>query len=150
MYDNLGPDIGTDCIADDFKVQSLINLFNAVGDMPKTIVYMLDSAHIPAVVSACGSFPNVRFGAAWWFCDNRRGIENVLSSISEISSLGSFLGMLTDSRSFLSLSRHDFFRRILCNYVAKLVDSGEFPDIENAQRVCFDVSYNNINNLINM
>lgn len=114
--------------------------------LPQTILYTLNPAMTAQLCSIAGSFPNVRMGAAWWFNDHKRGISDVIQTIAEIHYVGSFLGMLTDSRSFLSYARHDYFRRILCGILAQWHDSGEFSgDIGIlAKAIC----YGNIKKLI--
>ena len=94
-----------------------------------------------------GSFRGVRCGTAWWFCDHFRGIERQIDVIADLGHLGSFLGMLTDSRSFLSYARHDYFRRILCNKLATWCENGEF-DPAMAETVARRVSCENIQTLI--
>lgn len=99
------------------------------------------------IASIAGTFPHVRCGAAWWFCDHKRGIEKQLRVIAENGSLGGFYGMLTDSRSFLSYARHDYFRRILCNLLGKWVESGEY-DAGSAEKLAARVCYDNIRNVL--
>jgi len=131
LYAEKGPDLGTDCINEAMTLTPLAELFNRIGDNPKTIVYALDPALIAPLVSLAGSFRGVGVGAAWWFCDTKSGIRRVLETVAELSSLSSFNGMLTDSRSFLSYARHDYYRRILCSLIGEWVESGEYGD-ENA------------------
>jgi len=135
-----GADIGVDCMDDSVSTRPLYELFNAVKDNPKTIVYVLDPNLLPATTVLCGSFRNVTVGAAWWFCDTKRGIRTTLETIAELSSLGSFNGMLTDSRSFLSYARHDYYRRILCSLMGEWLENGEYCDengaVELLKKLC--------------
>ncbi|MEE1184586.1 MAG: glucuronate isomerase, partial [Acutalibacteraceae bacterium] len=89
----------------------------------------------------------VQQGAAWWFNDTKAGMEQQLKAFSELSVLGCFIGMLTDSRSFLSYARHDYFRRILCNMVGKWVENGEY-DAESAEKLVQKVSFGNVKEMI--
>ena len=93
-----------------------------------------------------GCFPNVRVGAAWWFLDHKRGIRETMETIAETHHIGSFLGMLTDSRSFLSYARHDYFRRILCSLIADWINSGEFSG--DGKALAEAICYKNIQNLV--
>ena len=129
LFKALGPDCGCDCIGDIVPVRDLVRVLDAIhtgGGLPQTILYALEPSMNSALMTLAGSYGPVRLGAAWWFVDHRRGIENVLDIVAETGHLGSFLGMLTDSRSFLSYARHDYFRRILASFVARLVDNGEY------------------------
>lgn len=129
LYKVLGPDCGCDCIGDVVAVRDLVRVLDAIhsdGGLPETILYALEPSMNSSLMTLAGSYGPVRLGAAWWFVDHRRGIENVLDIVAETGHLGSFLGMLTDSRSFLSYARHDYFRRILASFLARLVDGGEY------------------------
>ena len=143
-FAELGPDTGSDCINVDSPSWQLARLLNSFGDnLPKTIVYSLDPSENTAIDSICGCFRDVRHGAAWWFNDNKAGILDQLTSAANQGLLGNFTGMLTDSRSFLSYTRHEYFRRIFCNFLGKLVECGEYPDDEKAlekivRGVCHD------------
>lgn len=137
-----GGDCGGDCIGDVIpgrKIMDLLDEIHKNGGLPQTILYTLNPVMTAQLCAIAGSFPNVRMGAAWWFNDHKRGIIDVIETIAEVHHIGSFLGMLTDSRSFLSYARHDYFRRILCEILAKWQDSGEFSgDTEAlAEAVCF-------------
>lgn len=96
----------------------------------KTILYNLNPKDNEAIATMAGNFRNCQFGPAWWFNDHKDGIEEQIRVYSRTSVLGKFVGMLTDSRSFLSYPRHEYFRRILCNYIGNLVENGEFPNNE--------------------
>ena len=145
-----GPDTGGDCIGDAISTSDIARVFNEIcegGEMPRTIIYSLEPSMTEALVSLAGSFRNVTVGAAWWFNDHKRGIKHVMECISESGYLGSFTGMLTDSRSFLSYARHDYFRRILASYLAELVDNGEYP-LENAEVIAERIAYKNTKEMI--
>jgi glucuronate isomerase len=121
----------------------MLDAINETGGLPHTIVYTLNEANAAEIASIAGAFPRVRCGAAWWFCDHKRGIREEMEIIAENSAIGSFLGMLTDSRSFLSYARHDYFRRILCTLIGEWVEKGEF-DANSAVTLVKRVSYENV------
>lgn len=144
-----GPDSGGDSIGDTLSGSHIAKLLNALhtkNALPETILYTLNPSMTAQLCSIAGSFPGVHLGAAWWFNDHKRGIREVLETVAEIHHIGSFLGMLTDSRSFLSYARHDYFRRILCTFLAELCDSGEFDG--NAAELAEKICYKNIRRLI--
>lgn len=150
LFSSIGTDCGADCVGDALKGADLIRILDAIntdGGLPQTVIYTLNSSNAAQIASIAGSFQNVRCGAAWWFCDHKRGIEEQIDIIAENSCLGTFLGMLTDSRSFLSYARHDYFRRILCNKLGRWVESGEY-DEGSATRLANKICYENIMNLI--
>lgn len=137
-----GADCGSDCIGEVISQDHIINLFNAIakdGEMPRTILYTLNPAMNASLVSLAGSFRNVSVGAAWWFNDHKRGIDDLMRAIAEMGNFGEFTGMLTDSRSFLSYARHDYFRRILCSLIGEWVENGEYPAslaLPLAEKIC--------------
>lgn len=152
MYAALGPDTGYDCINNHFPAGSLIDYLNALnetGELPKTILYSLnpiDNAILDAIAGCFqGEVPGkIQHGAAWWFNDTKDGMEAQLRSYASIGVLGTFIGMLTDSRSFLSYPRHDYFRRILADLIGEWVENGEYPDDEKALfSVMRGISYEN-------
>lgn len=150
LFEALGADCGVDCVGDTVSGNDIINMLDAINvgsGLPQTVIYTLNSANAAQIASIAGAFPGVRCGAAWWFCDHKRGIEEEINIIAENSALGTFLGMLTDSRSFLSYARHDYFRRILSNMIAKFADGGEY-DPDSAKTLVSNISYYNIKNLI--
>ena len=142
LFETIGPDCGGDCIGDPLNGADIIRMLDAIeqaGGLPQTILYTLHPGMADQLQTIAGSFRGVRCGTAWWFCDHKRGIEQQLQVIAELGHLGEFLGMLTDSRSFLSYARHDYFRRILCNRLAEWCENGEFdPTMAEtvARRVC--------------
>lgn len=150
LFEAQGPDRGGDCVGDPVPGADIVRMLDAIeqnGGLPETILYTLNESNAAQIASIAGSFRRVRSGAAWWFCDHKRGIERQLSVIAENSPLGCFAGMLTDSRSFLSYARHDYFRRILCDFLGKAVEAGEFPE-ESAAAAARAVSYENASALI--
>lgn len=144
-----GADCGGDCIGDAISGRTIAILLNAIhqdGGLPQTILYTLNPTMTSQLCAVAGSFPNVRLGAAWWFQDHKRGIIDVLETVAEVHHIGSFLGMLTDSRSFLSYARHDYFRRILCDLLGKWQESGEFSG--DTKALAKAICYQNIKQLI--
>ena len=136
MYEKTGPDTGFDCILNDTSSARLADLLNAFctdGKIPKTVIYSLNPNDDAAVGSVIGCFQGqgvrsrIQQGSAWWFNDNITGMTDQITSLANLSALGNFIGMLTDSRSFLSYTRHDYFRRILCRMIGGWVESGEYP-----------------------
>ncbi|MCI6019173.1 MAG: glucuronate isomerase [Clostridiales bacterium] len=132
----LGPDTGYDCIsnyAPSGKIVRFLDDVNLESGLPKTILYSLNPSDNAVIDSIIGSFQNsdaagkIQHGSAWWFNDNKAGMEQQLISLASMGVLGKFVGMLTDSRSFLSYTRHDYFRRILCSLIGRWVDQGEYP-----------------------
>ncbi|MCR4778311.1 MAG: glucuronate isomerase, partial [Lachnospiraceae bacterium] len=110
----------------------------STGSLPKTVIYSLnpeDNAYIDAIAGSFQSGPalgKIQHGAAWWLNDHKKGIEDHLNTYAAEGVLGNFIGMLTDSRSFISYPRHDYFRRILCNLIGTWVEAGEYPNDEKA------------------
>lgn len=146
LAEKLGADCGVDCVGNVIDGNSLIMLLDAINKnsgLPKTVIYSLNESNIAQIASITGAFPNVKCGAAWWFCDHKRGIEDEIKVIAENGCLGEFYGMLTDSRSFLSYARHDYFRRILCNIIGDWVEKGEFAE-ESAEKLVSKICYENI------
>ena len=153
MFEKLGPDAGFDSIDDICYAKELSALLNAMdynAELPKTILYCLNAKDNEMLASMAGNFQDgsckgkVQFGAAWWFLDQKRGMEAQLDVLSQIGLLSAFVGMLTDSRSFLSFPRHEYFRRILCNYIGNLVENGEYPaDMEFLGQMVENICYNN-------
>ena len=155
MFAELGADTGFDSVSSEPYLTGLKNLLNALnseGVLGKTIIFNLnpaDNAFIGTLIgcfqgSVIGTKGKLQMGAAWWFNDTKAGIENHMKSLAELSHFGSFLGMLTDSRSFISYTRHDYFRRLVCNYVGELAEKGEFTkNMDVLRKVVADVSFRN-------
>ena len=149
MLSLCGADSGFDVISEAPSVQNIVGFLSQISDdeRPNTILYTLNDSNLASVACISGAFRKVRMGAAWWFNDTVEGIRRNLKIISEYSSLGNNLGMLTDSRSFSSYCRHDFFRRILCDYVGSLVERGEY-DEENAIQLVENICYYNAKRMV--
>lgn len=161
MMNLLGPDSGYDTIHGGTgriaSLAAMLGTLEAEYILPKTILYSLNPAENAPVAALIGCFqrtsdelegfnclPKIQQGSAWWFNDNIEGIRAQLTTLATQSALGKFVGMTTDSRSFLSYTRHEYFRRILCSVIGGYVERGEYPlDVDTlAQMVC-DISYNN-------
>ena len=142
MYKKCGADSGFDLIGDRQSVKDVVKFFNQVRDdeRPETVLYTLNDGNLSALAAATGAFRHVRMGAAWWYNDTVQGIRRNLERIAEYSCLGTSFGMLTDSRSFSSYARFDFFRRILSDYLGGLVDRGEYDKAaakETSKNICY-------------
>lgn len=150
LYGALGRDVGGDSVAEAPNInnlKSLLDTLDSAKSLPKTVVYTMCEAAYQQVLSMLGSFAGevrgkLQLGAAWWFCDSRDGITRQLKAYANGGGLGMFNGMLTDSRSFTSYARHDFFRRVLCSVVGEWVENGELP-LEQAEQTVANVCYNN-------
>ncbi len=153
MYDRLGPDTGYDCInnyAPSAQLADFLNALSATDEVPKTIIYSLNPNDDQAIGTVIGCFQGggvrnrIQQGSAWWFNDHFTGMTNQMKSLANLSVLGNFIGMLTDSRSFLSYTRHDYFRRILCRLIGEWVENGEYPAREEIlSDIVRGISYNN-------
>jgi len=137
MFNLIGRDTGFDTMSDHelaFRLSRLLDGIEQNGRLPRTVIYSLNPKDNYAIAALCGCFttPGVRgktqFGSAWWFADHADGMERQMRDTASFNLLSCFVGMLTDSRSFLSYPRHEYFRRIFCNIVGKFVDEGEYPD----------------------
>jgi len=145
---------GYACIGNPVDVPSLVNLLDSLekeGALPKTILYTLNPADNPVMASITGSFVGermpgkVQFGPAWWYNDHYHGITDQLTALTSYGLLSQSIGMTTDSRSLLSFSRHEYFRRILCDFLGKMVEKGQLPHDESLlKEIVKDVSYRNI------
>ncbi len=136
VFKKQGPDMGFDVLSNRCccnALAELLNAFYAKGYMPKVILYSLNPADNALIDTIIGSFQGtevagkLQHGSAWWFNDTKSGMEAHLTSLANLSILGNFIGMLTDSRSFLSYTRHEYFRRIFCNLLGEWVENGEYP-----------------------
>ncbi len=153
MYQQVGPDTGFDSIGDLPIAESLsifLDRLTREGKLAKTILYNLNPADNEVYATMIGNFQDgsvpgkIQWGAAWWFLDQKDGIERHLNTLSSLGLLSRFVGMLTDSRSFLSFPRHEYFRRILCNILGREMENGELPDdIGMVGRMVADISYYN-------
>ena len=153
MYVTLGADSGYDTIASSRgtgNLASLLSELDKTGELPKTVIFSLDPSDNEPIDTLIGCFQSddipgkIQHGPAWWFNDNRDGIERQLRSLANNGIFGNFIGMLTESRSFLSYTRHEYFRRILCNMLGSWVERGEYPDDEKMlRRITEGISYYN-------
>ena len=144
---SIGRDSGFDVFRDSISTDALAKLLDKMcselGGLPKIILYPLNDVYLRAVCAISGAFPNVLVGAAWWFNDTVCGIRRQLETVAEYAVLGTNTGMLTDSRSFSSYVRFDFYRRILASYLGELCEKGEY-DAAAASDLARDISYRNI------
>ena len=137
MYKQLGPDTGYDCInnyAPSMQMADFLNALQVTDELPKTIIYSLNPNDNAAIGTILGCFQDssamgkIQQGSAWWFNDHKAGMIAQMTSLANLGLLGNFIGMLTDSRSFLSYTRHEYFRRIMCNLIGSWVENGEYPN----------------------
>ncbi len=156
MFQKLGPDAGFDSIDDPAIAQKLSRLLDSLDEenaLPRTVLFNLNPKDNYVLASMLGNFQSdeipskMQFGSAWWFGDNIEGMKKQLSDLANLGALSYFVGMVTDSRSFLSYPRHEYFRRILCNYLGGLVENGEYPaELETLKEIVRDISFNNAKN----
>ncbi len=159
LQKQFGSDAGCDSIGDYAMAESMSKLFNELDEthqLAKTIAYNLNPSQNEVFVTMLGNFNNsdiagkMQWGSAWWFLDQKDGIERQINTLSNLGLLSRFIGMLTDSRSFLSFTRHEYFRRILCNIIAKDVNKGLIPnDIKFLGKMVQDICYYNAVNYFN-
>lgn len=152
----LGPDTGFDSISDFPQAHHMARFFDyldSTSQLARTIIYNLNPSQNEVFSTMAGNFNDgsvpgkIQFGSAWWFLDQKDGMEKQLNALSNMGLLSRFVGMVTDSRSFLSFPRHEYFRRILCNLIGKDVERGELPeDMERLGKLVQDICYNNAKN----
>ncbi len=160
MLERLGLDTGFDSIAEDNSIKYMSRLFdrlNAENSLPKTIVFNLNPKMNAEIMTLIGCFQSdeakgkMQYGPAWWFLDNKVGMEKHLDDLTATGHIGAFVGMLTDSRSLLSYPRHHYFRRILCNFFGKMMENGEMTSDEAfVGKVVQDICYHNAIKYLNM
>ncbi|MBO4410680.1 MAG: glucuronate isomerase [Lachnospiraceae bacterium] len=146
IFRSFGPDAGCDTAGDAVIGKDLIRILDAEDrndGLPTTLLYPLNDSNLTELGSIAGAFRNVKLSAAWWFNDHESGIRKQLAAFAETGSIGSFYGMLTDSRSFLSYARHDYFRQILSSVLGEWVERGELS-YETAERIARKVAYENV------
>ncbi|MBF9003395.1 glucuronate isomerase [Vibrio nitrifigilis] len=153
MFNILGPDTGFDSINDDLVAAPLAKLLDALDkedELPKTILYCLNPRDNEVLGTMCGNFQGgsipgkIQFGAGWWFNDQKDGMVRQMTQLAQLGLLSRFVGMLTDSRSFMSYTRHEYFRRILCQMIASWVEHGEAPyDFALLSQMVRGICYNN-------
>ncbi len=153
MFKKLGPDTGYDSIDDKEIAQKLSRMLDSLeieGNLPKTVLFTLNPKDNYVLGTMLGNFQSseaeskIQFGSAWWFNDNIDGMREQMRTLGNLGALGKFVGMVTDSRSFLSYPRHEYFRRILCGLMGDMVEKGLYPNDEKAlAKLAEDISYNN-------
>ncbi len=153
IYSEVGADAGVDCILSPAPMAELADYLNALAvtdELPKSILYSLNPMDDAAVGTIIGCFQDasavgkLQQGSAWWFNDHKNGMINQMKSLASQGLLGNFIGMLTDSRSFLSYTRHEYFRRIMCGLIGEWVENGEYPSDDRAlEKIVKGISYHN-------
>ncbi len=153
MFEKLGPDTGFDCInnyAPAAQTADFLNALSATNEVPRTILYSLNPNDDAVIGTIIGCFQDtqaagkLQHGSAWWFNDHKVGMTNQMTSLANLGCLGNFIGMLTDSRSFLSYTRHEYFRRVMCALIGGWVEDGEYPDDQKAlEKIVRGICYNN-------
>ncbi|MCM1322279.1 MAG: glucuronate isomerase [Bacteroides sp.] len=153
MFNKLGPDTGFDAVHDHQLSEGLSSLMSHIADsvgLPKTVLYTLNPKDYYPIGTLMGCYQGdgikgkIQMGSAWWFCDHKDGMTQQMTILGNLGMLPAFVGMLTDSRSFLSYPRHEYFRRILCNIVGGWVENGEYPaDTEQLGKIIKDISFEN-------
>ena len=153
MFRQMGPDTGWDSIGipqDAMKMSRFLNSLDNTDQMAKTILYNLNPADNEMMITMAGNFNDgssavkVQYGAAWWFLDQKSGMEKHLKDLAALGLLRRFIGMVTDSRSFLSYPRHEYFRRLVCNFVGEEVEKGLIPDEDELLKPLIEgISYRN-------
>ena len=162
MFRRLGPDTGLDSL-NDFnyapELSALLSAMDEKDELPKTILYYLNPKDVEMLAAMAGDFQanesgikgKVQLGTAWWFCDHKSGMEQQMEALASVGLLSTFVGMLTDSRSFLSFPRHEYFRRILCNKIGMAVDAGEYPeDMKYLGKMVENICYGNAKAYFNL
>lgn len=159
LLDQLGPDTGWDSIGDFHQAKALskfLGRLDTTNQLTKTIIYNLNPADNELMATMMGNFNDgsvagkVQWGSAWWFLDQKDGMTKQINALSNMGLLSKFVGMLTDSRSFLSFPRHEYFRRILCNLLGEEIEHGELPnDLQWTGKVIQDICYNNAKTYFN-
>jgi glucuronate isomerase len=149
----LGPDTGYDSINDDQIAKPLVRLLDSIeqeSGLPKTIIYSLNAKDNDVIAAIIGSFQGggvpgkIQFGTAWWFNDNKTGMLDQMQSLANMGLFSRFIGMLTDSRSFLSYTRHEYFRRLVCSLIGEWVENGEVPEDDKfLGKIVQGISYEN-------
>ena len=158
MFNKLGPDTGYDTInnyAPTSQMADFLDCLNKEHNLPKTIIYSLNPADNAGIVTTMNCFQGegikgkLQHGSAWWFNDHKAGMLSQMETLANDGMLANFVGMLTDSRSFLSYTRHEYFRRILCDFIGDLVENGEYPaDEKLLKEIVENISYNNAVNYL--
>jgi len=154
-FNRLGPNTGYDAVNDQSVSLNLAFLLDRMNTecssgLPKTILYSLNPKDYYPIATVIGGFQDtlcagkMQLGSAWWFCDHRDGMEEQMRILANLGLLSAFVGMLTDSRSFLSYPRHEYFRRIMCNLIGRWAENGEYPcDMDKLEKIARDISFGN-------
>jgi glucuronate isomerase len=160
MFKNLGPDTGFDSIGDfpqGCALAKFLDSLDVKNKLPKTILYNLNPADNELIATMLGNFQDgsvpgkIQYGSGWWFLDQKDGMERQINALSNLGLLSRFVGMLTDSRSFLSFPRHEYFRRILCNILGNDIEQGLLPaDYALLGKMVEDICFNNAKNYFPM
>ena len=160
MQSLLGADSGFDSIGDDRQASPMAGFLNELdkeNKLAKTIIYNLNPAYNAVFASMTGNFQTggikgkIQFGSAWWFLDQLEGMKDQINTLSNLGLISCFIGMITDSRSFLSYSRHEYFRRLLCNIFAEDMEKGLLPnDPAWIGKIIRDICYYNAKNYFNL
>ena len=155
MYELIGVDKGYDSISEQPYLTALVKIFNKVSQLGKTVIFNLNPSDNAKVVTFASNYVGdgikgkVQLGTSWWFNDNKDGILEFFKTLSNHSLLCASIGMLTDSRSIISYVRHDYFRRLLCNYIGEISEKGEFTkEYEILNKIASDIAYYNVKNFI--
>ena len=153
MFKKLGPDTGFDMVAvtdGSASISSLLSALTETGECPRVILYSLNASDFDMLGTLIGSFQDdevpgkIQLGSAWWFCDTDDGMYQQMKTLARLGLLGNFIGMLTDSRSFLSYTRHELFRRLMCNLIGNWVENGQYPNDDKAlKKIVEGISYYN-------
>ena len=153
MFQKLGADTGFDSVNDFEIAEGLSRIFDeldSIDSLPKTVIYGLNPKDNYVIGTMIGNFQRgpargkIQFGSGWWFNDNKDGMESQMKAFANLGCLGTFIGMLTDSRSFVSYTRHEYFRRILCNLLGEWVENGEYPaDMDMLEKIVKGICYEN-------
>ena len=152
MFERLGPDTGYDSVCDNLLAVNLGAFLGSLGDeVPKTVLYTLNASDFFVLATMAGNFTkagdrsHIQLGTSWWFLDHIDGMLQQMHTLANVGVLGNFIGMLTDSRSFLSYPRHEYFRRIVCNLIGGWVENGMYPDEpEMLEQIVRGISHDNI------
>ena len=154
MFAKLGPDTGYDAINDNNyapKLSAVLSELDKTGELPKTVLYCLNPRDNETLAAMMNCFQGgvrgkIQYGSGWWFNDQKDGMQKQMETLMQFGLISQFVGMLTDSRSFLSYTRHEYFRRILCSKIGALLENGEYPyDIPTVGKMIEDICYNNAN-----
>ncbi|MDD7305414.1 MAG: glucuronate isomerase, partial [Peptoniphilaceae bacterium] len=160
IYTQQGPDVGNDGVNDKETSENLSSLladFEEGGALPRILLFTLNPKDFYPLSTIGGCFNrqneeglmNIQIGTAWWFLDHKNGMVEQMEMLAQTSVFSKFVGMLTDSRSFLSYPRHEYFRRIMCNFIGEIVENGEYPwDEEFLGKMVKDISFKNAKDFI--